>query len=284
MKDNLTKNEQHQLEEYRAYCLARGRATDELDKPKIEDAITLMYSKLGKPRPQFVYCDSIKQAQQTISQLTGDTSYHNTFFWGQQDYYWISYYRFAEKYLDVHYTPDQSVLLGAWEALAESAHWWWAYDSACIISLKPLTLHVDQRGRLHNASGPAVEYRDGYKQWYLHGVSVPQALAEIAQTDMDPADLPKYRNAEVRMQFIKKLGVNRLKKHGHVIDKQGVYQLIDMHTLFDGIDYAPYLFMINPSTGETHAEGVNPICRTVVQAINWRAGDINRAWEPLELT
>jgi hypothetical protein len=284
MKTTLTDEEQHQLDEYRAYCLARGRATDEIDKPKIETALTQMYALIGKPAPRFVYCDSVLQAQQVISELSGDTSYHDTSFWGQQDYYWVSYYRFAERYLGVQYTPGDTARLALWETLADSAHWFWPYETTCIVSHKPTALTVDPRGRLHNDSGPAIQYRDGYAQYYLHGVSVPKELAEIKKSDMSPADLGKYKNAEVRMQFIKKLGVDRLREHGKKIDSRGVYQLIDMHSLFDGVPYAPYLFMTNPSTGETHAEGVAPECHTVTQAINWRAGDIARTWDPLELT
>jgi hypothetical protein len=284
MKSKLTDAEQRQLEEYRAYCLARGRATDEIDKPKIEATITKMYALVGKPAPAFVYCGSPLHAQRVIGELSGDKSYHPTSFWGQQDYYWISYYRFAEKYLGVKYTPGNSELLGLWETLAESAHWFWTYDTTCIVSHKPVKLTTDQRGRLHNDSGSAIEYRDGYAQYYLHGVSVPEELAKIKKADMNPADLGKYKNAEIRMQYIKKMGVDRLKAQGKIIDAKGVYQLIDMHSLFEDTPYAPYLFMINPSTGETHAEGVAPECQTITQAINWRAGDITRAWEPIELT
>ena len=282
MRDKLTATEQNQLEEYRAYCLARGRATDEIDKGKLKPAITELYRLIGKPAPKFVYADSIRHAQAIIAESTGDKSYHLTYFWGQQDYYWVAFYRFAEKCLGVKY--DRSAQLALWETLAESCHWFWPYEKICIVSHKPTKLTVDQRGRLHNASGSAIEYRDGYAQYYLHGTSVPKELAEISTADMNPGDLGKYKNAEVRMQFVKKLGVTRLKAKGKKIDSCGVYELIDMHTLFDGLGYAPYLFMINPSTGETHAEGVAPECRTVAQAINWRAGDINRVWEPLELT
>ena len=283
-KTELTEEENQAMIAYRDYCLARGRATDEIDKTKIESAIIELYKRAGKPAPQFIYCDSIQAAQQTIGDLTGDKSYHSTWFWGQQDYYWVAFYRFAEKYLGVKYKAKDSSLLAVWEILAESAHWFWTFERACIVSHKPTKLTVDQRGRLHNDSGAAVEYRDGYAQYYLHGVSVPKELAEIKKESMNPADLGKYKNAEVRMQFIKKLGVNRLKKRGKIIESRGVYQLIDMHGLFDGVNYAPYLFMINPSTGEIHAEGVAPECHTVQEAINWRAGDINRVWEPLALT
>ena len=68
MQNKLTAAEQKQLEEYRAYCLARGRATDEIDKARLEPAITELYRLMGKPAPQFVYADSICHAQAIISE------------------------------------------------------------------------------------------------------------------------------------------------------------------------------------------------------------------------
>ena len=285
MKNELTQDETKLLTEYRDYCLARGRATDG-DDTKTTDAIKKLYAKIGKTTPEFIFCDSIKAAQLKINQLAKNRKpiYYSTYFWGQQDYYWIAFYRFAEKYLGVKYSAENLETLALWETLAESTHWFWCFEKVCIISHKPSKLTVDARGRMHNETGSAIEYRDGYAQYYLHGTSVPRELAEIKKEDMDPADLGKYKNAEVRMQFIKKLGVNRLKSQGKIIDSRGVYQLIDMHALFEDVSYAPYLFMVNPSTGETHAEGVAPECHTVQQAINWRAGNIDQTWEPIELT
>ena len=356
----LTKEQEKQLIEYRQYCLNRGRATDEIDKDKIEKSLMNLYWEINFNKPYFWYCDSIWQAQIIINLVKNNNlwdignnlgnlwdnlgsnlwdnlknnlwnnlgnnlknnlwnnlwnnlknnlknnlwnnlgnnlgnnlenslketlfQYIYTSFWGQQDYYWISYYKYAEKYLNIKYTKRNSYLLSLWEDLAESSHWFWCYENICFISYKPIKLLVDDQNRLHCDNGPAIEYKDRYAQYYLHGVSVPKELAEIKKEDMNPNDLSKYKNVEIRMQFIKKLGVDKIKERGIVIETKGVYNLIDMHSIFEGLTYAPYLFMINPSTGETHAEGVSPECKSVSQAINWRAGDINRVWEPLELT
>jgi len=209
--------------------------------------------------------------------------FFSTWFWGQYDYYWVAYYKYPLS-LGVTYPPDLLEKLLLWEKLAESAHLWWAFDGIVFVSERPTKLCIDARGRLHNDDGAAIEYSDGYRQYWMHGTRVPEELAMTPTPELKPGDLKKYDNAEVRMQFIRKLGVDRLKEKGTVVDKRGSYELIDMHPLFDGVRYAPYLFMVNPSTGAVHAEGVHPDCKTVQQAINWRGGDIERVWEPLQLT
>jgi len=151
------------------------------------------------------------------------------------------------------------------------------------ISERPIVLAVDERGRLHKDGGAAIEYRDGYKQYYLHGVSVPEYLAVAPSEELAPADITQYTNVEVRTQFIKKLGIEKLVADGTEKDRDGDYQLIDMGDII-GATYSPYLVMKNPSTGEIHAEGVHPDCQTIQQAINWRAGDINQNWSPAVLS
>jgi hypothetical protein len=48
-----------------------------------------------------------------------------------------------------------------------------------------------------------------------------------------------------------------------------------------GIRYAPFLLMQSASVeGARHLEGVSPECRTVEQAINWRASEVADNWDP----
>lgn len=63
-------------------------------------------------------------------------------------------------------------LHGLW-MLADNAGWVVPYEHVCWISERPTELHVAPRGRLHNATGPALEYRDGYKFFAWNGVEVP---------------------------------------------------------------------------------------------------------------
>lgn len=82
----------------------------------------------------------------------------------------------------------------------------------------------------------------------------------------------KETNAEIRAQFIRKFGVDRMKLLGKSKEKNKVYELIDMSPIFKRVNYAPYLFMLNPSTGTIHAEGVDPQCKTIEHSLNWRNG------------
>jgi hypothetical protein len=42
-----------------------------------------------------------------------------------------------------------------------------------IIRTKNLVQYVNDAGQLHREDGPAIEYADGYKQYYLNGKEYP---------------------------------------------------------------------------------------------------------------
>jgi hypothetical protein len=99
--------------------------------------------------------------------------------------------------------------------------------------------------------------------------------------ELTPEDVLKEANVDRRRELIRKIGVLRLINQGKVIDALGDYKLVDMAAIFDRIDYAPHLLMKNPSLNDTwHMEGVDPQCRTVQEALNWRAGNMKVNWSP----
>ena len=211
-----------------------------------------------------------------------ELEYINTNLWGQQDYYWIAFYKYPEMCLGIKYGND-SAKLQAWEMVSESCHWWWAFENIAIISARP-ELKINN-GRLHCDGGPAVLYPDGYAQWYLNGRAVPKWLAETPTKDLDIKKIIEIENVEVRAQGIKKLGIDKFISLGKRPKKSNGYTLLDFSELLGTEQPAPYLLMTNPSTHEKHLEGVHPDCKTVEQAINWRAfGDVNIKWEPVKLT
>ncbi len=90
----------------------------------------------------------------------------------------------------------------------------------------------------------------------------------------------KEKNADVRAEFIRKFGIDRLSHMGKKIDDHthysnrlwtsSEYELIDMSPIFTNINYAPHLRMRNMTTGIYHLEGVHPSCRNLDQALNFR--------------
>jgi hypothetical protein len=121
----------------------------------------------------------------------------------------------------------------------------------------------------------------------LNGVVVEARYVLTLAEQLDPEQILKERNVDVRRELLRKVGMTRLLKHGKEIDRQGSYRLIDMSPVLkgSGIRYAPYLLMDSASVaGAQHLEGVSPECRTVEQAINWRASDVAQTWTPEQLS
>jgi hypothetical protein len=124
---------------------------------------------------------------------------------------------------------------------------------------------------LHMDGGPALEYADGTRCWWLNGVSVPQELAETKAEALDCKKWIQEQNAEVRREFVRKVGVERLlvKLGSKQIDKRGDYEL---HRIDLGgrTGEWPALKMLNPSIGIWHVEWVDKACKTVQDALTWR--------------
>ncbi|MET0135521.1 MAG: DUF6745 domain-containing protein [Kibdelosporangium sp.] len=79
--------------------------------------------------------------------------------------------------------------------VARSAGPWWPMLDAVVLSERPNIVSLDQQGRLHNATGPAVGFRDGWGEYYWHGRSVP---ADLIESDWTLEQIIRERNSEHR--------------------------------------------------------------------------------------
>ena len=166
---------------------------------------------------------------------------------------------------------------GVWECIS--------YQYVSIICKRPNTVKKNEQGRLHCSSGPAVMWDDGWENYCLNGVRVTKEIVMTPAEKLDPQMVIKEKNAEVRRELVRKIGVERLvmKLGAKLIDKQGDYELLDLNLGEDR--YRPYLKMKNPSIATWHIEGVAPECRSVQDAINWRRSrNKNLQWSPEALT
>jgi hypothetical protein len=100
---------------------------------------------------------------------------------------------------------------------------------------------------------------------------VPEWLAVKPVDDIDPAEFAKLDNAEVRREFVRKAGIERIAEHceSNILDKQGDYELLSLN-LGGATGRWPYLKMKNPSIGVWHMEAVPKGTKKVQEALNWR--------------
>jgi hypothetical protein len=121
----------------------------------------------------------------------------------------------------------------AYEDINSSACWSWPHKNFVIAVERPKAIHrelVDPtvtRGlgshRLHNASGPAVEW-NGWSVWAIHGVRVTEQIVMRPET-LTAAQIDGEGNQEVRRVMIERFGAARwLRESGAMLvheDKRG---------------------------------------------------------------
>ena len=86
-------------------------------------------------------------------------------------------------------------------------------DDFCIVSQKPTEINFDKDNRLHNESGAAIKYADGFSVYSINGVRVPEKYVMTDIDKIDASEVMKEKNAEIRTAVIKRCGFNHFRKH-----------------------------------------------------------------------
>lgn len=199
-------------------------------------------------------------------------------------YCWYVTYKFA-KSIGVEFDEKTYKLF---EDFSVNVKYCLPYKDIIFVSRNPVEIHWKER-QLHNEKGMAVKYKDGFGWHSLNGVSVPDWLVEQKDTEIDPARIRDIQNAEIRREFVRKVGYERIyhKLGGKVIDKKTmcifngeeeflhVYELIELNIDEAASQGWRFLSMLNPSLSTLdnpvmHIEGVPNECKTFEDAWNFR--------------
>ena len=203
---------------------------------------------------------------------------------GQHDAAWLAVYDYFATVCGLIKQTEK--LRGLW-SVAKNAGWYLPYEHICWISERHNICRLKDN-RIHCSDGPAIAYSDGWAIYGLNGVRVPQWLVETPANRIDPKKFAEIENAEVRREFVRKVGVERIaqKCGATLLDKRDDYELLQID-LQGSTGKWPYLKMLNPSIGVWHLECVDKACRTVQQALNFRASQLKNLtvdWKPEVLT
>lgn len=131
--------------------------------------------------------------------------------YGLHDANWLSYYDFVAK-LGVKGTQYFDGMM----QMARSSGWWWPYENLCILTERPTELHRDNRGRLHNETGMAIKYPDGWGMYAWHGILVPE-YAIVLTEEITFDQIESETNAEVRRVLIERFGLDNYLRAGKCI-------------------------------------------------------------------
>jgi hypothetical protein len=314
----LTKEQEAAMPVYRARFIGIGHSTVPGDHRLAEEAIDEIYTQEGLTPPKekvwvgspyagaklAAYLEKIKEGHprdpDNPPTLSKQDIYNqlNRCGYGQHDVSWIAFYQFFYHECGIEKGGKTTPFV----KLAENAGWWWPYQYLVIITEKMQELHLNERGRLHKDRAPALVYPDGFSIYALNGVVfAPSVTGEITDPwarkewvlcrgeELEPELVMREKNVEIRRELLRKIGVERFvqKCGAKTLDRDAPrgYELLQI-SLPQFPDMV-WLKMQHPSLGTWHMEGVAGDCRTVQQALNWRAGDLlkkGEEWRPDALT
>ena len=275
MINALTEEQTKKLDEYRDRGIALGFRTGAIDRSLAEKYTKKLNKFLKRPNgptiimhgPMHAWIATCllskgQQVEQQVGQQVG------SFVWPYLDgHWWASYKVWIDYFAEVLKLelPDRSLIddMMTFDLI-------YPLENGAVVYSDCPFVHRNASG-LHMDGGPALEYADGTRCWGLNGVSVPQELAEMKAEELDCKKWIQEQNAEVRREFVRKVGVERLmvKLGSKRLDKEEDYELHEID-LGGRTGAWPALKMLNPSIGIWHVEWVDKACKTVREALTWR--------------
>jgi hypothetical protein len=198
----------------------------------------------------------------------------------------FAFYDYVFECLGVEIASDLWAKYKVWESTSELGCIY-PLDEYTVVCQKPTECHLNERRVLHRDGAPALAYA-GYgdiKIYMLNGVNMPEHVVMTPEEKLDLEYYNQITNADVKAEFVRKVGIERFKTRGKLLDSwktytgdeyalwhASEYELWDMEAIFNSLDTAPYLSMVNQTTGIFHFEGVSPKCQTLKDAIMERLG------------
>lgn len=142
-------------------------------------------------------------------------------------------------------------------------------------------IYVDHNSRqcYHSVDAPAREFADGTAMYAINGVLLGNESRDLFDIELTPENIKKIcqiKNIDERAALMGKYGIENFVESGKVValdDSVSEYKVIDMSAVYDDRE-AKFLYMRNLSeSGKYHLEGVSNDCKTVQDAIDFRAAE-----------
>jgi hypothetical protein len=253
--------------------------------------ITFVYSLIGKKCPKIYKVGNPLEAQQLANKLKKTEKVYYVF-GTYLTIYWASLYAYYETFVDLGIiTKDKFPKYFELRNFIDSNIFLTIeFEKAIIICEKPLICLKNQKG-LHNLDGMAIQWRDGYGQYYFNGINVKVDLFnQLINKTYTFEQWTKEQNEEIKSlvlafyeekfggEFVFSFLSKQLKEIDSYIDKKDSKYLenttkgmnIGVYTLFKGkinkVDIA-YVRCYCPSTDRMFFLGVHPDMTTAKDAI-----------------
>lgn len=283
MLEKLTPAQEAKIPEYVKKFLSLGLSTLGLNtflEKELKKIIGDVYKAGGLDKPKkILFYKSPMAALEAACKMNYDVSKSKitydmlskeseNFCYGSQDASWLSFYAFFKNETEVKGLEPVQPLIN----LLGKCSFFLPYEEVCFVSQNLSQISM-VNGRLHNTTGPAWSYEDGFCGYSLDGIAVPKFVIDCINGANEYENILKLRNAEQRMVAIKYVGVQHFmgEFQGKQIDQFGLVQSDGrpeyvLHELVIGGQKEKLLEMKNPSEPKRHYEFVPSTVKSAQEA------------------
>ncbi|WP_333309550.1 leucine-rich repeat domain-containing protein, partial [Microcoleus sp. N9_A2] len=177
--------------------------------------------------------------------------------------------------LGVNISQKAQEILRCQKLLFEDCGLIFPFEKICYVCDRPRHISFDSQNRLHAEVEPAIEFADGWKIYYYHGVRLPEEYGKVHPNQWQSQWFLTEENAELRRVLIQEIGYERIcqELEAKEIDSWQEYALLKI----DNADVEPIclLKMTCPSTGFIHVLRVPFNLTSAREAIRWVNWDID---------
>ena len=159
------------------------------------------------------------------------------------------------------------------------------FENICFVCALPISVKVDDRKRLHSINSPAIEWKDGWGLYFIHGVTVPEYVV-MNPEKITVQDIEKEENAEIRRVKINRYGQDKfLKDSGSIKVHEDDYGTLWKKDLLN--DEPIIMVELINSTPEPDNSfkhyfiRVPPTVKTAHEAVGWTFGKTDKNYSPL---
>ena len=272
MITELTPEQTAKFPEYVKKWLDIGLSTEPTDFEKAKVFIKMAYEATGEltPPETFYLVNSPKECIELDSKLSGLSPREclENMCYGNQDAAWLSFYDYFMRECNVEECSKLNGLFG----LSECCGWWSPRETYAIVCHRPTEIHMDEQNRLHNESGMAVKYVDGYGIWAINGITVTEQIVMHPET-LTVKQIDGEQNMDVRsimldrftwVRYIKDSKASCLDKRTNDVENtmEALYQTKEDNRL-----------VVTCPTGRMFSLGVPGTIKTCAEAQRWLGHD-----------
>ena len=171
--------------------------------------------------------------------------------------------------------------LGIWTAIF--------FENVAILSMTPSKVLLDDNKRLHSVSEPAIQFRDGYSIYRIHGIEFDEkTFYDLTQRKIPVKDILQLENIEQRYVALEYYGFDTIldELNARLIDESPrgnkLYE-IDFAGSAGNVVTTKFLKYSCPSTERNYGSFVKPEITQADQAMAWKHNCTEEEYEVLRI-